>query len=85
MSTSLSLRSLTKRFGNDVEAVKEVALDVNTREFFTLLGPSGCGKTTMLKLIAVFETATAGDILFSDESVVKIPAFKREVGMVFQN
>jgi putative spermidine/putrescine transport system ATP-binding protein len=85
MSTSVSLRSLTKRYGTHVEAVKEVTLDVQAGEFFTLLGPSGCGKTTMLKLIAGFELATAGDVFLGEESVVNIPAFKRNVGMVFQN
>ncbi len=85
MSTPVSLRSLMKRYGTHVEAVKEVNLDVEAGEFFTLLGPSGSGKTTMLKLIAGFEIATAGDIRLGDESVVNIPAFKRNIGMVFQN
>ena len=85
MSASVKLTSLVKRYGAEFEAVKGVDLDIRAGEFFTLLGPSGCGKTTMLKLIAGFETVTAGDIQLDDESIVSIPAFKRNIGMVFQN
>ena len=85
MSTSLSLVSVEKVFAGDVVAVAGVSLDVAPGEFVTLLGPSGSGKTTLLKMIAGFETPTAGDIRLDDTSVVRLPAYRREIGMVFQN
>jgi hypothetical protein len=48
---SVRLAGVTKRFG-DLTAVRELALDIDRGEFFTLLGPSGCGKTTTLRMIA---------------------------------
>ena len=60
-SLSSSTR-VTKRFG-DVVAVNAVSFDVGAGEFFSLLGPSGCGKTTTLRMLAGFETPTAGRIL----------------------
>lgn len=85
MSTSLSLRSVEKVFPGGIAAVDGVSLDVAPGEFVTLLGPSGSGKTTLLKMIAGFETPTAGDILLDDTSIVRLPAYRREIGMVFQN
>ena len=38
--------------GNDVQALKDVNLDIKKGEFISLLGPSGCGKTTLLRIIA---------------------------------
>src|SRR2546423_3802125 len=56
---SVRLERVTKRFG-DVEAVRELSLDLARSEFFTLLGPSGCGKTTTLRIVAGFEEPTEG-------------------------
>ena len=51
-NTGLSVKNINKSFG-PVEALKEVSLDVQEGEFFTLLGPSGCGKTTLLRIVAI--------------------------------
>lgn len=50
----------------------------------TLLGPSGCGKTTTLRIIAGFEEASSGEVLFDGMDISKIPAYKREINTVFQ-
>ncbi len=57
----VSLRGLTKSFG-EVTAVADLHLDVKAGEFFSMLGPSGSGKTTVLRLIAGFETVSAGKV-----------------------
>ena len=60
MSDGVSRASrLQKSFGHD-HVVKDFNLDVEQGEFVSFLGPSGCGKTTMLRMIAGFETPTAG-------------------------
>ncbi|MGF7162553.1 spermidine/putrescine transport system ATP-binding protein [Rhodoligotrophos appendicifer] len=75
---------VTKRFG-PVTAVSGVSLDVPSGTFFSILGPSGCGKTTLMRMIAGFETPSAGDIRIKGKSVVETPPNKRNVKMVFQH
>jgi spermidine/putrescine transport system ATP-binding protein len=81
---SVRLEDVTKRFG-DVEAVRELTLDIERGEFFTLLGPSGCGKTTTLRMVAGFEDPTSGRILLDGTDVAGLPAFKRATNTVFQS
>ena len=80
----LSVKHIDKRFGN-VQAVKNVSLDVHTGEFFTLLGPSGCGKTTLLRIVAGLELPDNGQVLLGDEDITSLPASKRLVNTVFQS
>jgi len=82
---TVELRGLVKRFGKDVYAVNDVDLHIARGELLTLLGPSGCGKTTALRLIAGLERPTAGQILLDDEDVARLPAYLRDVTMVFQS
>ncbi len=84
MSASISLRGLTKRFG-DHTAVDALDLDVEAGAFFALLGPSGCGKTTTLRMIGGFEEPTAGRVHLGGEDVTQRPPFKRDVNTVFQS
>jgi putative spermidine/putrescine transport system ATP-binding protein len=82
--TEVTIQGLTKTFGN-ARAVDNISLLIKDNEFISLLGPSGCGKTTTLKMIAGFEHADAGAILFDGKDVSRLPAEKRDIGMVFQN
>ncbi|MBI4340068.1 MAG: ABC transporter ATP-binding protein [Chloroflexi bacterium] len=79
---------LTKRFG-EVTAVDRVDLAVEHGRRMVLLGPSGCGKTTLLRLIAGFETPSAGTLAVGGQVVAwpqySLPPEKRRVGMVFQD
>jgi spermidine/putrescine transport system ATP-binding protein len=81
---SVSLRAVTKRFG-DFTAVREMDLDVPRGHFFTMLGPSGCGKTTTLRMIAGFEDPSEGTVLLDGEDVTSQPAFRRPTNTVFQS
>ncbi len=82
--TEVSIEKLTKDYGASL-AVNGISVRIADGEFISLLGPSGCGKTTTLKMIAGFEEATSGAILFDGRDVVNVPAEKRDIGMVFQN
>ena len=73
-----------KRFG-DVVAVDGVDLEVREGEFFSMLGPSGSGKTTCLRMIAGFETPTAGRIALGGRDVTGLAPYEREVNTVFQD
>ena len=80
----LVLKNISKSFG-DVDAVKDVNLEVKGGEFFTLLGPSGCGKTTLLRMIAGLELPDDGRIMIGGNDVTRLPATKRQVNTVFQS
>ncbi|WP_282610310.1 ABC transporter ATP-binding protein [Pelagibius sp. Alg239-R121] len=82
-SDGLTLKGLSKRFGS-FEAVTDVCLDVRRGEFLTLLGPSGSGKTSLLMMIAGFLDPSDGDIALDGQSIIRLPAEKRNFGMVFQ-
>ena len=80
---SITLRQLRCAFG-PVTAVDGVDLHVPAGSMHFLLGPSGCGKTTVLRMIAGFQEPTAGKVLFGERDVTRLPAERRNAGMVFQ-
>lgn len=80
----LELERLTRRFG-ETTAVADLSLEIAPGELVTLLGPSGCGKTTTLRMIAGFETPTAGRIRLDGRDITRTPPQRRGFGMVFQN
>lgn len=80
----ISIQNVSKSFGN-VEAVKNASLDIAQGEFFSLLGASGSGKTTLLRMIAGFESASAGQIVIDGVPMQDMPPHQRPVKMVFQN
>jgi putrescine transport system ATP-binding protein len=75
---------VTKRFGA-VTAIDDLSLSIYEREFFALLGPSGCGKTTLMRLLAGFETPTAGRVLLRGEDLAGVPPYRRPVNLMFQS
>jgi iron(III) transport system ATP-binding protein len=75
--------NVVKNFGK-VTALAGVSVDIASGELFFLLGPSGCGKTTMLRMIAGFEIADSGRLLFDGRDVRDVPPHLRHTGMVFQ-
>ncbi len=83
LMAKITLNNLTKHFGK-VVAVDGVDITVDDGEFLCILGPSGCGKSTALRMMAGFETPTAGDIVIDSDSIVHLPANKRPTAMVFQ-
>jgi spermidine/putrescine ABC transporter ATP-binding subunit len=84
LGASVAFRDLEKSYDR-VAAVAGISLDIRAGEFLTLLGPSGSGKTTTLMMIAGFEIPTAGDIAIDGQSVIAMPPYRRNIGMVFQN
>jgi ABC-type Fe3+/spermidine/putrescine transport system ATPase subunit len=80
----IAIRRLTKRF-ESVTAVRDVSLEIARGSFTTLLGPSGCGKTTILRTLAGFYEADAGDIFFGERRMNDVPSHRRNAAMVFQD
>ena len=83
-TASLRIANVTKKFPG-VVALNDVSLEISGGELFTLLGPSGCGKTTLLRTIAGFYKADAGHVYLGKVLLDSMPAFKRDIGMVFQS
>lgn len=66
-------------------AVRDVSLDVQPGEFYSLLGSSGSGKTTTLRLIGGFEIPEYGEVYIGGEAVTDRPPYRRDVHTVFQD
>ena len=81
---TLELRDVVKDY-DGTRAVDGVSLDVAPGEFLTLLGPSGCGKTTLMNMVAGFFAPTSGAIRIAGRDVTRMPPYRRNIGMVFQN
>jgi spermidine/putrescine ABC transporter ATP-binding subunit len=81
---AVELDGVTKRFGK-ITALDDVSLLVRRGELMTLLGPSGCGKTTLLNLIAGFLMPDSGEIAIDGQRITDVPAYRREIGIMFQN
>ncbi len=75
--------NVTKKFGK-IMAVDNVSLEIQDKEYFSLLGPSGCGKTTLLRLIAGLIEPDEGEIYIGDKLVNDVPPEDRDIGFVFQ-
>lgn len=81
---TLEILNLKKNFGA-AAAVKGISLNASDGEMIALLGGSGCGKTTTLRMIAGFLEPSGGTILVNGRDVGNVPAYKRNIGIFFQN
>ncbi|MDU7440297.1 MAG: ATP-binding cassette domain-containing protein, partial [Clostridium sp.] len=72
----IELKNISKTYGDNT-VLNNLSLNIKKNEFLTLLGPSGCGKTTTLKIIAGFESADSGELLFKNEDISSLPSSKR--------
>ncbi len=83
-SALLSIRNVAKHFGKNA-VLRDISLDVAQGEFLTILGESGSGKTTLLRIIAGFESASAGEVWMGSERLDSQPPYRRRVNTVFQH
>jgi len=77
--------NVQKTYDGRTLVIRDLNLDVRRGEFLTLLGPSGSGKTTTLLMLAGFERPTGGVIELDGRPLFREPAYKRNLGMVFQD
>lgn len=81
---------VSKRYPDGHEALKSVSFHIEPNEMVFLTGHSGAGKSTLLKLMMVMERPTQGQVLIDGQNLRglparKIPALRRNIGVVFQN
>ena len=79
----IEIQGVSKVYGDNT-VLDNLSLNIRKNEFLTLLGPSGCGKTTTLKIIAGFETADSGKVVFDGNDISDLPPYKRQLNTVFQ-
>jgi putative spermidine/putrescine transport system ATP-binding protein len=80
----LDVSGVAKRF-RETPVIEDLDLQVRAGEFVSLLGPSGCGKTTLLRIIAGLLAADRGRVTLDGVDITRVPAHKRNVGVVFQS
>ena len=81
---------VSKRYPNGREAISNLTLAVDRGEMVFLTGHSGAGKSTLLKLICLIERPTRGTLVVNGQNTgtlprSRIPAFRRDIGIVFQD
>jgi len=81
---SLTFNGVWKRY-DQVEAVKDMNLDIKDGEFLCLLGPSGCGKSSSLRMIAGLEFISEGEILLEGRRINDLEPRHRDIAMVFES
>ncbi|WML34813.1 sn-glycerol-3-phosphate ABC transporter ATP-binding protein UgpC [Clostridium sp. OS1-26] len=79
------IKNMNKCYENGYNAVKNVNLEIEDKEFVVLVGPSGCGKSTTLRMIAGLEDISSGELYIGDTLVNDIESKDRDIAMVFQN
>lgn len=83
--TAISLRNISKAYGEHPPVLRDVNLDIAEHEFCVFLGPSGCGKSTLLRLIAGLEDVSDGELKIGGQRVNEVQPAERGVAMVFQS
>ena len=84
-AAAVSLRGVGRTFaGGDVVAVRDIDLEVQPREFISLIGPSGCGKSTLLRIIGDLIKPTSGDLVVNGKPAHQARV-DRDYGIVFQD
>ena len=86
----IKLDNVCKEYPGGHQALRNVTFSLNKGEMAFVLGHSGAGKSTLFKLITMIERPTSGRIIVDDQELhslrdSKIPALRREIGVIFQD
>jgi ABC-2 type transport system ATP-binding protein len=85
MNTALSIKNLSKTYGDGFVALKNISFDVNQGDFFALLGPNGAGKSTTLGIVSSLVNASSGEVsVFGHDLMKDMTNAKKNLGVVPQ-
>lgn len=71
--------------GREKFTIRNINLDIASKDFCVILGPSGCGKSTLIRMIAGLNSITEGTLYFGDKIMNKVEPKDRDIAMVFQS
>jgi len=82
----IKFENVSKKFGDDMEVVKSLNLEINKGELLLLIGPSGCGKTTTMKMINRLVPHSKGRITIDGKDINMLDpvTLRRDIGYVIQ-
>ena len=86
----IQLENVSKSYKNGVHALRNINLTIEDGEFVYIIGPTGSGKSTLIKLLDGEEIPDEGDVIVNDVNVgklkhSKVPYYRRNIGVVFQD
>lgn len=86
----IDFKNVTKVYPNGTVALKNINLHIDEGEFVFIVGVSGAGKTTLMKMLLKEEVPTDGTVTVDKYTLNtlptrKIPYYRRNIGMVFQD
>ena len=86
----IEFNNVSKIFNNNVKALSNVSVKIDSGDFVFLVGPSGSGKSTFIKMLLKEIEPTMGSITVADKDLSEIkrnqiPYYRRKIGMVFQD
>lgn len=86
----LQIISVSKNYGPNISALKDISLEIQDGEFVFLVGPSGSGKTTLIRMLIREELPSTGKIFFHDEDITRynrrqVYSLRRKIGVIFQD
>lgn len=82
----VELKNIGKKYeGREEFTIRNINLEIESKDFCIILGPSGCGKSTLLRMIAGLNSITEGELLFNGKLMNKVASKDRNIAMVFQS
>ncbi|MGL4740563.1 MAG: cell division ATP-binding protein FtsE [Sarcina sp.] len=86
----IEFKNVSKIYNQNVNALTNVDLNIESGEFVFLVGPSGAGKSTFIKMLLKEVDPTSGSIVMSGTELAsvkrrQIPYYRRKIGMIFQD
>ena len=92
MSRQIEIRNVSKRYDTkdgEVQALKDISLDIDEGDIFGIIGMSGAGKSTLVRCLNLLERPTEGQVLIEGEDLMSLPERelrkkRREIAMIFQ-
>ena len=82
----VELKNIGKKYeGREEFTIRNINVEIESKDFCIILGPSGCGKSTLLRMIAGLNSITEGELLFNGKLMNKVASKDRNIAMVFQS